>query len=232
MRRKNIIGNLFIVAVAVCSLAFIYIGLRKANTIDGQSGAAMTETHAREKTETETGAETETKTDTEAKTETDTETAGVDIRNWNFTVNRIAIGEGDSEAGEIGIHLTITNHAAQEAHLTLNSIYMDVKDVSGSLIERVKPDHYDGGDKARNSLEYFHYDVPSGDSRTIVLYYPIEKDGINVKDCQYLLHFNPFGTEGAVLRGKDGDGNVIEFEDTGNVGDININGLIEGEISE
>ena len=41
------------------------------------------------------------------------------------------------------------------------------------------------------------------------------------------LHFSPFGTEGAVIYGKNEKGETVEIMDTDNVADIYLNSLLE-----
>ena len=148
----------------------------------------------------------------------------VSLRNYDFEVVQAEYVQ--DEADYLEIELLITNHSEEESVLSLNNISLKIEDLDGNEIKRIPLENVNSVDADKGGVDYFHHTVPGNGSSEVRLFFMADKGTIK-EEGRVALHFNPFGTEGSVIFGKNEKGEQVEITDTGNVADIYIDKLME-----
>lgn len=146
------------------------------------------------------------------------------IRNYMFEVSKVSFSFNKKY---IVVDLMITNNYSEEKTMGLNSISLVNIDTEGNEIDRISVKYVNNPEEEISAPDYYHYTIASGECSAVRLYFIA--DTLDYGDgCKVALHFNPFGTEGSVIRGKKQNGEIVEFIDTDNVADIYIESLLKG----
>ena len=150
----------------------------------------------------------------------------VSLRNYDFEVKKTDYHQNESESNYLEVQLIITNNALEEKVMALNSISLVIQDSSGKEIKRFQLDNVNDVGAEKVGIDYFHHTIPAHETSEVKLFYLIEDDVLQQRN-KVALHFSPFGTEGAVIYGKNEKGETVEIMDTDNVADIYLNSLLE-----
>ena len=150
----------------------------------------------------------------------------VSLRNYDFEVKKTDYHRNESESNYLEVQLIITNNALEEKVMSLNSISLIIYDSEGNEIERFQLGNVNDVDAKKVGIDYFHHMIPANEASEVKLFYLIDDD-VMQEGNRVALHFSPFGTEGAVIYGKNEKGETVEIMDTDNVADIYLNSLLE-----
>ena len=157
------------------------------------------------------------------------------LRYYDFMVSEAEIlnqWEGKDVVPEgsslVIINLRIKNNSGEVQSQSLNSHILKITDSNTKKIIEIPLSYVDEPVERINSSTYFHCDISSNEMKTIKLFYIVDSDLLTHWKTA-IIHFNPFGTEGAVMKGKTADGKVVELYDTENVADIDITPLLNKE---
>lgn len=148
------------------------------------------------------------------------------LRNYDFEVKEADYHQDENESNYLEVRLMITNHDPEDQVMALNSISLIIQDSVGKEIERFELDNVNDVDAQKVGIDYFHHTIPAREASEVKLFYLIEDDVLQ-QGNKVALHFNPFGTEGAVIHGKNEKGEMVEIMDTNNVADIYLNLWLE-----
>ena len=172
------------------------------------------------------GEQTETK---KYKTEKGSgEAFEVRLRKYGFEVLSLNQNRMEDGSDYIEIELEITNYDGQEQILALNSVCLVIENTDGTETNRVFIENIGDINNEVSGTDYYHYQIPANSSSIEKLFFKINKSELE-ESARIALHFSPFGTEGAILYGKDENGDVVEIQDTENAADIFIESLLKGE---
>lgn len=152
--------------------------------------------------------------------------AKASLRNYDFEVKEVSFHQNENESNYLEIWLIITNHASVEEVMALNSISLIKEDSEGNELEQFQLNNINDINAEKTEGDYFHYSILPNESSEVKLFYQINSDG-SQQENEWFLHFNPFGTEGAIMHGKNEKGEIVEITDTDNVTNIYLNPLIE-----
>lgn len=150
----------------------------------------------------------------------------VSLRNYDFEVKKTDYHQNESGSNYLEVQLIITNNALEEKVMSLNSVSLIIYDSEGNEIERFQLSNVNDVDAEKVGIDYFHHMIPANEMSEVKLFYLIDDD-VMQKENRVALHFSPFGTEGAVIYGKNEKGETVEIMDTDNVADIYLNSLLE-----
>ena len=152
----------------------------------------------------------------------------VRLRKYGFEV--LGLNQNMMEDGSdyIEIELEITNYDGKEQVLALNSVCLVIENTDGTETNRVFIENIGDINTEVSGIDYYHYHIPANSSSIEKLFFKVNKNELE-ESARIALHFSPFGTEGAILYGKDENGDVVEIQDTENAADIFIESLLKGE---
>ena len=213
MKKNKWIGMaaVFIMAILIISVYIYKMNISPNSSVsDQRNDGEQTET---KKHETENGSG---------------EAFEVRLRKYGFEV--LSLNQNRMEDGYdyIEIELEITNYDGQEQILALNSVCLVIENTDGTETNRVFIENIGDINNEVSGTDYYHYQIPANSSSIEKLFFKINKSELE-ESARIALHFSPFGTEGAVLYGKDENGDVVEIQDTENAADILIESLLKGE---
>lgn len=152
----------------------------------------------------------------------------VRLRKYGFEVLSLNQNRMEDGSDYIEIELEITNYDGQEQILALNSVCLVIENTDGTETNRVFIENIGDINNEVSGMDYYHYRIPANSSSIEKLFFKINKSELE-ESARIALHFSPFGTEGAILYGKDENGDVVEIQDTENAADIFIESLLKGE---
>lgn len=152
----------------------------------------------------------------------------VRLRKYGFEVLSLNQNRMEDGSDYIEIELEITNYDGQEQILALNSVCLVIENTDGTETNRVFIENIGDINNEVSGTDYYHYQIPANSSSIEKLFFKINKSELE-ESARIALHFSPFGTEGAILYGKDENGDVVEIQDTENAADIFIESLLKGE---
>ena len=152
----------------------------------------------------------------------------VRLRKYGFEVLGLNQNRMEDGSDYIEIELEITNYDGKEQVLALNSVCLVIENTDGTETNRVFIENIGDINNEVSGTDYYHYQIPANSSSIEKLFFKINKSELE-ESARIALHFSPFGTEGAILYGKDENGDVVEIQDTENAADIFIESLLKGE---
>ena len=152
----------------------------------------------------------------------------VRLRKYGFEVLGLNQNRMEDGSDYIEIELEITNYDGKEQVLALNSVCLVIENTDGTETNRVFIENIGDINNEVSGIDYYHYHIPANSSSIEKLFFKVNKNELE-ESARIALHFSPFGTEGAVLYGKDENGDVVEIQDTENAADILIESLLKGE---
>ena len=152
----------------------------------------------------------------------------VRLRKYGFEVLSLNQNRMEDGSDYIEIELEITNYDGQEQILALNSVCLVIENTAGTETNRVFIENIGDINNEVSGTDYYHYQIPANSSSIEKLFFKINKSELE-ESARIALHFSPFGTEGAILYGKDENGDVVKIQDTENAADIFIESLLKGE---
>lgn len=152
----------------------------------------------------------------------------VRLRKYGFEVLGLNQNRMEDGSDYIEIELEITNYDSKEQVLALNSVCFVIENTDGTETNRVFIENIGDINNEVSGTDYYHYQIPANSSSIEKLFFKINKSELE-ESARIALHFSPFGTEGAILYGKDENGDVVEIQDTENAADIFIESLLKGE---
>lgn len=152
----------------------------------------------------------------------------VRLRKYGFEVLGLNQNRMEDGSDYIEIELEITNYDGKEQVLALNSVCLVIENTDGTETNRVFIENIGDINTEVSGIDYYHYHIPANSSSIEKLFFKVNKNELE-ESARIALHFSPFGTEGAVLYGKDENGDVVEIQDTENAADIFIESLLKGE---
>lgn len=213
MKKNKWIGMaaVFIMAILIISVYIYKMNISPNSSVaDQRNDGEQTET---KKHETENGSG---------------EVFEVRLRKYGFEV--LGLNQNSMEDGSdyIEIELEITNYDGKEQVLALNSVCFVIENTDGTETSRVFIENIGDINNEVSGIDYYHYHIPANSSSIEKLFFKVNKNELE-ESARIALHFSPFGTEGAILYGKDENGDVVEIQDTENAADIFIESLLKGE---
>lgn len=213
MKKNKWIGMaaVFIMAILIISVYIYKMNISPNSSVaDQRNDCEQTET---KKHETENGSG---------------EVFEVRLRKYGFEV--LGLNQNSMEDGSdyIEIELEITNYDSKEQVLALNSVCFVIENADGTETNRVFIENIGDINNEVSGIDYYHYRIPANSSSIEKLFFKVNKNELK-ESARIALHFSPFGTEGAILYGKDENGDVVEIQDTENAADIFIESLLKGE---
>ena len=152
----------------------------------------------------------------------------VRLRKYGFEVLGLNQNRMEDGSDYIEIELEITNYDGKEQVLALNSVCLVIENTDGTETNRVFIENIGDINTEVSGIDYYHYHIPANSSSIEKLFFKVNKNELE-ESARIALHFSPFGTEGAILYGKDENGDVVEIQDTENAADIFIESLLKGE---
>ena len=152
----------------------------------------------------------------------------VRLRKYGFEVLGLNQNRMEDGSDYIEIELEITNYDGKEQVLALNSVCLVIENTDGTETNRVFIENIGDINNEVSGIDYYHYHIPANSSSIEKLFFKVNKNELE-ESARIALHFSPFGTEGAILYGKDENGDVVEIQDTENAADILIESLLKGE---
>ena len=152
----------------------------------------------------------------------------VRLRKYGFEVLGLNQNRMEDGSDYIEIELEITNYDGKEQVLALNSVCLVIENTDGTETNRVFIENIGDINNEVSGTDYYHYQIPANSSSIEKLFFKVNKNELE-ESARIALHFSPFGTEGAILYGKDENGDVVEIQDTENAADIFIESLLKGE---
>ena len=152
----------------------------------------------------------------------------VRLRKYGFEVLGLNQNRMEDGSDYIEIELEITNYDSKEQVLALNSVCFVIENTDGTETNRIFIENIGDINNEVSGMDYYHYHIPANSSSIEKLFFKVNKNELE-ESARIALHFSPFGTEGAILYGKDENGDVVEIQDTENAADIFIESLLKGE---
>ena len=152
----------------------------------------------------------------------------VRLRKYGFEVLGLNQNRMEDGSDYIEIELEITNYDSKEQVLALNSVCFVIENTDGTETNRIFIENIGDINNEVSGMDYYHYRIPANSSSIEKLFFKVNKNELE-ESARIALHFSPFGTEGAILYGKDENGDVVEIQDTENAADIFIESLLKGE---
>lgn len=152
----------------------------------------------------------------------------VRLRKYGFEVLSLNQNRMEDGSDYIEIELEITNYDSKEQVLALNSVCFVIENTDGTETNRIFIENIGDINNEVSGMDYYHYRIPANSSSIEKLFFKVNKNELE-ESARIALHFSPFGTEGAILYGKDENGDVVEIQDTENAADIFIESLLKGE---
>lgn len=152
----------------------------------------------------------------------------VRLRKYGFEVLGLNQNRMEDGSDYIEIELEITNYDSKEQVLALNSVCFVIENTDGTETNRIFIENIGDINNEVSGIDYYHYHIPANSSSIEKLFFKVNKNELE-ESARIALHFSPFGTEGAILYGKDENGDVVEIQDTENAADIFIESLLKGE---
>lgn len=213
MKKNKWIGMaaVFIMAILIISVYIYKMNISPNSSVsDQRNDGEQTET---KKHETENGSG---------------EAFEVRLRKYGFEVLGLNQNRMEDGSDYIEIELEITNYDGKEQVLALNSVCLVIENTDGTETNRVFIENIGDINNEVSGIDYYHYHIPANSSSIEKLFFKVNKNELE-ESARIALHFSPFGTEGAVLYGKDENGDVVEIQDTENAADILIESLLKGE---
>ena len=213
MKKNKWIGMaaVFIMAILIISVYIYKMNISPNSSVsDQRNDGEQTET---KKHETENGSG---------------EAFEVRLRKYGFEVLGLNQNRMEDGSDYIEIELEITNYDGKEQVLALNSVCLVIENTDGTETNRVFIENIGDINNEVSGTDYYHYQIPANSSSIEKLFFKINKSELE-ESARIALHFSPFGTEGAILYGKDENGDVVEIQDTENAADIFIESLLKGE---
>ena len=213
MKKNKWIGMaaVFIMAILIISVYIYKMNISPNSSVsDQRNDGEQTET---KKHETENGSG---------------EAFEVRLRKYGFEVLGLNQNRMEDGSDYIEIELEITNYDGKEQVLALNSVCLVIENTDGTETNRVFIENIGDINNEVSGIDYYHYHIPANSSSIEKLFFKVNKNELE-ESARIALHFSPFGTEGAVLYGKDENGDVVEIQDTENAADIFIESLLKGE---
>ena len=213
MKKNKWIGMaaVFIMAILIISVYIYKMNISPNSSVsDQRNDGEQTET---KKHETENGSG---------------EAFEVRLRKYGFEVLGLNQNRMEDGSDYIEIELEITNYDGKEQVLALNSVCLVIENTDRTETNRVFIENIGDINNEVSGIDYYHYHIPANSSSIEKLFFKVNKNELE-ESARIALHFSPFGTEGAVLYGKDENGDVVEIQDTENAADILIESLLKGE---
>ena len=213
MKKNKWIGMaaVFIMAILIISVYIYKMNISPNSSVsDQRNDGEQTET---KKHETENGSG---------------EAFEVRLRKYGFEVLGLNQNRMEDGSDYIEIELEITNYDGKEQVLALNSVCFVIENTDGTETSRVFIENIGDINNEVSGIDYYHYHIPANSSSIEKLFFKVNKNELE-ESARIALHFSPFGTEGAILYGKDENGDVVEIQDTENAADIFIESLLKGE---
>lgn len=150
------------------------------------------------------------------------------LRSYHFEVTDVHTIETNDGTQYLALDLKISNRNDSEQILALNSISLIIKDENDNSQQSITIANRSDLSQTIIGNDYYHCVVSPKSSAEETLFYPFDWNNFS-ENSHLVLHFNPYGTENAVLFGKDTNGNIIEIKDNENTADIFIEALLDGD---